>query len=170
MMSERQKLISFSTVVSFPFVKIRERDGSVVELALQRFFDFTYKRIDKKLFDSEETVRKAIMMGGGSPREYLRILQYANMFSDDNATVITTDALDKGILKLAAETSHYVSRNDLERLAILKTENESGRVVPFDNDWQMMLEKLIILEYNDGTYKRVNPIVEESQLYKQNVG
>jgi len=42
--------------------------------------------------------------------------------------------------------------------------------MPFDEDLQDLLEKLIILEYNDGTYKRVNPIVEESQLYKQYVG
>jgi len=42
-------------------------------------------------------------------------------------------------------------------------------VMPFDDDLQDLLEKLIILEYNDGTFKRVNPIVEESQLYKQYV-
>ncbi len=170
LMPERQKLISFSTVVSFPFVKIRERNGDIVEEAVQRFIEFTYKRIDEKLFDSAETVRKAILTGGGSPREYLRILEYANMFADDDAEVITLEALEKGIRKLAAETSQYVSTSDLEKLKTLKYSNEEGKVMPFDADWQNLLEKLIILEYNDGTYKRVNPIVEESQLYKQYVG
>jgi SpoVK/Ycf46/Vps4 family AAA+-type ATPase len=170
LMPERQKLISFSTVVSFPFVKIKERNGDVVEEAVQRFTEFTYKRIDEKLFDSPETVRKAILTGGGSPREYLRILEYANMFADDDAEVITLEALEKGIRKLAAETSQYVSTSDLEKLKTLKQSNEEGKVMPFDADWQDLLEKLIILEYNDGTYKRVNPIVEESQLYKQYVG
>jgi SpoVK/Ycf46/Vps4 family AAA+-type ATPase len=170
LMPERQKLISFSTVVSFPFVKIREKNGDVVENAVQRFMEFTYKRIDSKLFDSEETVRKAILMGGGSPREYLRILEYANMFANDDDQVITSEALEKGIRKLAAETSQYVSTADLEKLKTLKQSNEEGKVMPFDADWQDLLEKLIILEYNDGTYKRVNPIVEESQLYKQYVG
>ena len=170
LMPERQKLISFSTVVSFPFVKIRERNGDIVEEAVQRFVEFTYKRIDENLFDSPETVRKAILTGGGSPREYLRILEYANMFADDDAEVITLEALEKGIRKLAAETSQYVSTSDLEKLKTLKQSNEDGRVMPFDADWQDLLEKLIILEYNDGTYKRVNPIVEESQLYKQYVG
>lgn len=167
LMPERQKLIVFSTVVSFPFVKIRERNGDIVEKAVQRFIEFTYKRIDKKLFDSPETVRKAIMMGGGSPREYLRVLEYANMFTKDDDQVITIEALEKGIRKLAAETTQYVSTSDLEKLKTLKQANEKGEVMPFDTDWQDLLEKLIILEYNDGTYKRVNPIVEESQLYKQ---
>jgi SpoVK/Ycf46/Vps4 family AAA+-type ATPase len=170
LMPESQKLISFSTVVSFPFVKIREKNGDIVEEAIQRFFEFTYKRIDEKLFDSQETVRKAILMGGGSPREYLRILEYANMFTEDRDQVITIEALEKGIRKLAAVTSRYISTADLEQLKILKEKNDKGIPIPFDIDLQDLLEKLIILEYNDGTYKRVNPIVEESQLYKQYVG
>ena len=59
---------------------------------------------------------------------------------------------------------------DLKKLMALKQANEESKVMPFDAECQDLLEKLIILEYNDGTYKRVNPIVEESQLYKQNVG
>ena len=170
LMPEGRKLISFSTVVSFPFVKIREKNGDVVEKAVQRFMEFTFKRIDHKLFDNEETVRKAILMGGGSPREYLRILEYANMFANDDDQVITLEALEKGIRKLAAEASQYVSNADLEKLKTLKQSNDEGKVMAFDADLQDLLEKLIILEYNDGTYKRVNPIVEESQLYKQYVG
>jgi len=170
LMPESRKLLNFSKVVSFPFVKIREKNGDVVEKAVRRFIDFTYRRIDEKLFDSPETVRKAILTGGGSPREYLRILEYANMFANDDAKKITIEALEKGIQKLAAETSQYVSTADLEKLKTLKLSNQEGKVMPFDADCQDLLEKLIILEYNDGTYKRVNPIVEESQLYKQYVG
>lgn len=170
LMPEGRKLISFSTVVSFPFVKIREMNSEVVEKAVERFVEFTYKRIDKNLFDSPETVRKAILMGGGSPREYLRILEYANMYANDDDEVITLEALEKGIRKLAAEASQYVSTADLKKLKTLKLSNDEGKVIPFDADLQDLLEKLIILEYNDGTYKRVNPIVEESQLYKQYVG
>ena len=170
LMPEGRKLMNFSKVVSFPFVKIREKNGDIIEKAVQRFIEFTYKRIDENLFDSPETVRKAILMGGGSPREYLRILEYANMFSNDDDKVITAEALEKGIKKLAAETSQYVSSEDLTKLMALKQANEESKVMPFDAECQDLLEKLIILEYNDGTYKRVNPIVEESQLYKQNVG
>jgi hypothetical protein len=170
LMSERQKLISFSTVVSFPFVKIREKNGDIVDEAVQRFLEFTYKRIDASLFDSSETVFKAILTSGGSPREYLRILQYANMYSKDDDLLITIESLEKGIRKLAAETSQYLSDADLNKLIILKQSNEEGKLMPFDSDLQYLLEKLIVLEYNDGTYKRVNPIVEESELYKQYVG
>lgn len=170
LMPQTQKLLKFSTVVSFPFVKIRERNGDVVQEAMKRFEDFVYKRIDASLFDSAETVHKAILMGGGSPRELLRVLEYANMFADEDKDKIYLADLDKGIKKLAAQTSQFVSSKDLAKLKILKEANEKGKQVAFDEDWQDLLEKLIVLEYNDGTYKRVNPVVEASLLYKQDVG
>lgn len=167
---ETQKLAQLCTIVSFPFVKIRDRNGSFIEEAIARFEDFIYKRIDANLFDSPETVRKAILYGGGSPRELLRVLEYANWFADEDENKIYMKDLDRGIKKLAAQTSQYVSAKDLEKLKQLKEANEKGVPVTFDEEWQDLIEKLLVLEYNDGTYKRVNPILEASELYKYHVG
>jgi hypothetical protein len=165
-----QKLSQFSTVVSFPFVKIREKDGTIVEEAVKRFEEFVHRRINPDLFDSPETIREAILLAGGSPRELLRILSYANMYADEDINVIKREDMNKGAQKLANITAQYISENDFELLKVLKESNQSGRYIPFDDKWQDLLEKLIILEYNDGTYKRVNPVVELSPLYKQHVG
>lgn len=170
LMPQRQRLVSFSTVVSFPFVKIREKNGEVVEEAVKRFENFVSKRIDTNLFDNPETIREAILYGGGSPRELLRILEYANMYADEDTNQITRTNLDQAIKKLAAETTQYLSEHDLEKLRLLKEANEQNKLMAFDESWQDLLEKLILFEYNDGTYKRVNPIVEASPLYKQYVG
>lgn len=166
---ECQRLLSFSQVVSFPFVKIKERDGSIVEEALQRFQDFVYKRIDAALFDSPETVKQAILYGGGSPRELLRVLEFAALFADEDSNTIYLKDLEKGVQKLAAQTAQYVSKKDLTKLKELKEANDNNMPLAFDEEWQDLLEKLIVLEYNDGTFKRVNPIVEASALYKQYV-
>ncbi|HMX38890.1 MAG TPA: hypothetical protein PKD78_01140 [Saprospiraceae bacterium] len=167
---ETQRLAQLCTVIPFPFVKIRERDGSYIDKAIRRFEDFVYKRIDATLFDSPDTVRKAILHGGGSPRELLRILEYANLFADEDRNKITLEDLDKGIKKLAAQTAQYVSSKDLEKLKVLKNANEAGVPLTFDSEWQDLIEKLLVLEYNDGTYKRVNPILEASALYQHYVG
>jgi len=167
---ESQKLNQFSQVIPFPFVKIRERDGSPITEAISRFEEFVYKRIDASLFDSPETVKKAILYGGGSPRELLRILEYANLFADEDENKIYMKDLDKGIKKLAAQTSQYVSAKDLEKLKQLKEANEKNIPLTFDAEWQDLIEKLLVLEYNDGTYKRVNPILEASALYQYHVG
>lgn len=166
----RSTLLNFSQVLSFPFVKLKERNGSIVEAAVERFKEFVYKRIDQKLFDSEETVREAILASGGSPRELLRILEYANLFVGDIAQAISRADLDRGIKKLAAETAQYISKEDFERLKELKTANEANRVLAVDDEWLGLIERLVVMEYNDGTYKRVNPLVEASELYKQYVG
>ena len=171
LMPQAQRLKNeFSKVVSFPFVKIREKDGAENPAAIARFEEFVYKRIDKSLFDSPDTVKRAILFGGGSPHELLRVLEYANMYADEDAATITMNDLNKGIKKLAAVTSQYISKDDLAKLKELKDANQANFPIPFDDSWQDLLEKLIVLEYNDGSYKRVNPIVEESPLYKQHVG
>lgn len=170
LMSETQRLQQMNTVVSFPFVKIRERNGDIVQKAMDRFYEFVTKRISENLFDSPETIRKAILMGGGSPRELLRVLEYANLFADDNAGIITHADLEKGLKKLSAQTAQYVSKDDFEKLKTLKEDNEQNLPTATDETWQDLLEKLIVLEYNDGAYKRVHPIVEMSELYKRYVG
>jgi hypothetical protein len=149
---------------------LKEKNGTVVEEAIVKFEEFVYKRIDASLFDSADTVRKAILYGGGSPRDLLRILEYANMYADEDGDKIYLADLEKGIKKLAAATSQYISQDDLEKLKTLKEANDKGESLPFGTDWQRLLEHLIVFEYNDGTYKRVNPIIEESALYKQYVG
>lgn len=170
LMAQRQILLSFSEVVSFPFVKIKEKDGTIVAEAISKFEEFVYKRIDASLFDSPQTVRKAILYSGGSPRELLRILERANLYADEDGGKIYIKDLDKALTKLGRETAQYLSKPDLELLKILKEANEANEDLPFGNDWQGLLEKLIVLEYNDGSYKRVNPIIEDSSLYKQYVG
>jgi len=170
LMAETQKLQQLNTVVSFPFVKIRERNGDIVQEAADRFYEFVTKRINENLFDKPETIKHAVLMGGGSPRELLRILEYANLFADDDLGIITREAMDKGLKKLAAQTSQYVSEEDFKKLKVLKEDNINSLPTASDPSWQDLLEKLIIFEYNDGTYKRVNPVVEISELYKRYVG
>lgn len=170
LMSETKRLSDLNTVIPFPFVKIRERNGDLVEKAIERFRIFVEKRINPALFDSPETIRKAILMGGGSPRELLRVLEYASLYADDDLGKITIQALDKGLKKLAAQSSQYISEADFAKLKTLKERNEMGLLTATDDTWQELLEKIIILEYNDGTYKRVHPIIEMSELYKQYVG
>jgi hypothetical protein len=171
LMAESSRLMQRNEVVSFPFIKLREKDGRVCEEAVKVFEEFTYKRIDKALFDNaDDTVRNAILYGGGSPREYLRVLQFANMYADENKGVMDNAALEKGVSKLAAKTSQYITEEDLKQLKTLKDANVTQRPIPYGPEWQDLLEKLIVLEYNDGTYKRVNPVVEVSALYKEYVG
>ena len=170
LMRERQKIAQFSTIEAFPFVKLLQRDGTPIPAAIERFREFVDKRIDVALFESEAVVEKAILHGGGSPRELLRILENASFQADESKAKIDMPALDKALTRLGNQAAQYLTDDKLSKLKEISENNKNNRDTPFDDIIQEMLEDIIVMEYNDGSYKRVNPVVELSNLYRQYVG
>ena len=121
------------------------------------------------MIDSEQTVDKAIVNSGGSPRELLRILEYTAFYSDKQKGILTFAALEKAIKHLAADAARYLDEKDIAILKEIKVANQKGIPILFMEGLQDLLEKLVIFEYNQGSYKRVNPIVEQSDIYQHYV-
>lgn len=169
LMKEEQLIRSSGEVVTFPFIKIEERDGSEVREAFERFEEFVCKRVERSLFDSSETIHLAIRYSGGSPRQLLRIIEQATWELDTNASQITKEAVENAIEQMGNATARYLEPADFELLKAIKSDLELGNPIGFDSGIQSLLEKEIIFEYNDGTYKRVNPILEQSKLYRYRV-
>ncbi len=170
LMRERQKIAQFSTVEAFPFVKLLHRQGQQIKGAIDTFKEFVYKRIDVSLFENETVVEKAILHGGGSPRELLRILENASFQADESKGMIDEQSLDKALTRLGNQTAQYLTDEKLSKLKEISENNKNSLDTPFDDIIQEMLEDIIVMEYNDGSYKRVNPVVELSNLYRQYVG
>lgn len=169
LMNQRQSLNQFSSVEAFPFVKIVEKNETFNEAAFSRFREFVYKRIDQQLFESESIVNKAIKYSGGSPRELLRILEMTAFFVDDDVTTINEQALDKALDRLAKQTAQYISKEMFLKMKEIVDNNRQQKETEYDDVMQSLLEKTYVMEYNSGSYKRINPILELSNLYQQNV-
>lgn len=169
LMKEEQRIRQFGEIISFPFIKIKERDGSVCQNAIQLFEEFIEKRIDKALFENKKTIQLAVEYSGGSPRQLLRILEQANWFTNSEDGKITESNMRRAIEKLGNGIARYLEPNDFQILKSLKQDLENGNPIGFDSNIQNLLEKEIIFEYNDGTYKRVNPLLEVSKLYLYHV-
>lgn len=169
LMKERQHIRNFSEIVTFPSVKIKERDGTLVKEAVARFEDMVLKRVSEELFDSHETIRLAVEYSGGSPRQLLDIIQRAKWQADNEVGKITRQDMEKSIEKLGNELSLYLEHSDFELLKALKNDLDAGNPIGFDGAIQNLLEQGILFEYNDGTYKQVNPALELSKLYKHHV-
>ena len=170
LMRERQKIMQFSTIESFPFVKLFERNGDENAKSFDKFFEFVYKRVDEKLFESSKLVKDLIRLSGGSPRELLRILETSTFYADEKNGIINRQAFDKAAIRLANQTAQYLTEEEIEKLKEIRDNNKKGKDTTFDDTIQGLLENIIIMEYNDGTYKRANPIVELSNIYKQRIG
>lgn len=169
LMKEEQHIRHFSEIIAFPFIKLKERDGTTVTEAVALFEEFVYKRISPSLFDSPETVKEAIRYSGGSPRQLLRIIKQANWYTDETKGKITQQSMEKALDKLGNNMARYLEPGDFELLKRLKTDLEAGNPIGFNNDIQGLLEKEVLFEYNDGTHKSVNPLLERSKLYKHYV-
>ena len=169
LMRERGRLNQFAKVESFPFVRLVDRRGASVKEAITRFKEFIYNRIDKKLFESEELVEKVIELSGGSPRELLRILETTAFYADFDKGILDSQAFLKAINRLSNQASGYLTEKHLRKLKELKQKNEEGVEIPYDDVLQDLLENIIVMEYNDGNYKRVNPLIEFSKIYNEYV-
>ncbi len=169
LMKKRQILEQFSRVETFPFVRLYNKDGSEVEAAVDRFVQFVYKRIDKNLFENEAIVKEIIKYCGGSPRELLRILETTAFYADEEKGVIDSVALEKALARLSNKASQYLTEKQLALLRTLKENNAQDKETPFDDTMQELLENIIVMEYNDGNFKRVNPLVEISKIYRERV-
>jgi hypothetical protein len=165
LMKERQRLLSFAEVETFPFVKLREKDGTVCSEAYDKFREFVHKRIAHSLFASQEVVDTAIRYSGGSPRELLRILKQAKINVPVGGGQIDQAALDKALRRLANQTAQYITEAQWK---IVKTVAQRQQV-DWDSNVQELLEQIILMEYNDGNYKRPNPILELSDAYSQHI-
>jgi hypothetical protein len=169
LMKERQKISQFSAVESFPYVEIVDRQGQEIDAAFEAFKDFVYKRIDRSLFENDEVVHKAIRLGGGSPRELLRLLESAAFHADESKGKLDMACLLDAARRLANQAAQYLTHEKLQKLREIHEDNLKGRSSTFDELTGEMLEDIILMEYNDGSYKRVNPIIELSALYQQRV-
>lgn len=169
LMKERLKLGQYSQIESFPFVKVTNRDGTVHERALERFREFVYKRIDEQLFENEEIVNEMILLSGGSPRQLLQIIEKSKQLSDNRIGKITNEAFQEAKRRLVNDASRYLTTEKIDCLKQLKEAVSQGRKVTFEPVLEELLEDLIVMEYNDGNYKRVNPLIEVSEIYQQEV-
>lgn len=169
LMKEEQHILNFSEIITFPFIKILDRNGGMVQEAIQRFEEFVCKRVAPELFDSMETIHLTIRYSGGSPRQLLRIIEQAGWQADTNVGQITIENMQRAIEKLGNATARYLEPTDFAILKALKADLDEGNPIGFDSSIQNLLEKEIIFEYNDGTYKRVNPLLEISKLYQHRI-
>jgi len=168
LMTESKKIREDAEVITFPFVKVRESDGTVIEAALERFRHFVDCRVAPEVFENQSVVEEAILFSGGSPRELLRLLQHAAYQVLPGEAQINRASLLEAVEALGADARLNVA--ELELLKAVKRNVENGQPTPYMDGMQRLLENVTLMEYNDGNYKRVNPIVEHSSLYRSYVG
>ena len=152
--SKKINVRDFSTLISLPLITLDDK-------GIKKFKEFIYKRINKNLFIDETVVENIIKYGLGSPRETLQMIQNSYMIAQDD--IIDMKSVEDAKEKLSNEIVDYLSKEEIEVLNNIQNNED----ITYDEIIGELLSKKAILEYGDGTNKKINPIILENAKYQR---
>ena len=152
--SKKINVRDFSTLISLPLITLDDK-------GIKKFKEFIYKRINENLFDNEAVVEEIIKYGLGSPRETLQMIQDSYMLAQND--IIDTKSVLDAKEKLSNELVDYLTAKDIEVLNSIQNNED----ITYDGIIGELLSKKAILEYGDGTNKKINPIILENEKYQR---
>lgn len=148
--SEVSRLKEFASHISFPLITLDDNSK-------ERFKEFIYKRIEKKLFDSEQTVEKIIYYGAGSPRETLKIISNAYIQAEDE--IIDLKSVQDAQKSISKELMKYLDEKEISLLKQVYTKTK----IPFSDELAKLLIKKVLLDYENGLEREINPILLDNE-------
>ncbi|MDN5067548.1 hypothetical protein [Aliarcobacter butzleri] len=148
--SEVSRLKEFASHISFPLITLDENSK-------ERFKEFIYKRIEKNLFDSEDTVEQIIAYGAGSPRETLKIISSAYIQAEGE--IIDLKSVQDTQKSISEELMKYLDEKEI--LLLKQVYNKDN--IPFSDELAKLLIKKVLLDYDDGIERKINPILLDNE-------
>ena len=152
--SEVATLSNFSTPISFPLITLDEK-------GIEKFKKFIYKRVNENLFEDSTTVENIIKYGAGSPRETLKIIEESYIAAEGE--VIDDTSVIDAKNKISNEIVNYLTAEELEVLKEMKEKS----ITSYSPALASLMVKKVVLEYSDGSTKKINPIILENETYKK---
>lgn len=150
LLSNLQELKQYANHISFPLITLDNNSK-------ERFKEFIYKRIDKNLFENEEIVEKIIDYGAGSPRETLKIISSAYIEANDE--IIDLKSVQDAQKSISEELMKYLDEKEILLLKQVYNENK----IPFSDELAKLLIKKVLLDYEDGLEREINPILLDNE-------
>lgn len=147
---------------TLPMIKIIDpADDSRFEKGYEVLRDMVYRRADKGLFDSEDTVDFFIEHSGGCPRELLKLLHYAFLRTEKNG--FDRESAENAVLDLASDYKRILDSEDYK---ILKEIDDSTSHDSNSERVRYLLYNLALLEYNHRGWRRSHPVIRFLDGYK----
>lgn len=133
----------FSNIFKLPMIKIEEKDRNLNEAGYSAMREIIYKRADRALFDSKETVEYLITHSGGHPRDLLHLLIYA--FKNAERDQIDRPSAEMAVKELATDYRRTLSKQDFQLLCEIDNAPDETHNT---EDARKLLYHLALLEYN----------------------
>jgi energy-coupling factor transporter ATP-binding protein EcfA2 len=144
-----------------PMIKLTKKGGEQpFEPGYEVLREMVYRRMDRTLFDSPDTVRLLIAYSGGSPRELLKLLHYA--FLRTKGERLDRPAAEQAIADLATDYRRILDDEDYDLLYRI----DHSQIQPGSERVRWLLYNLALLEYNSYWW-RSHPVIRDLPGYRR---
>jgi hypothetical protein len=150
--------------IVLPMIKLEEQDGRPFPPGLAAMRELLLKRAPRSLFAGEAELDRLVVASGGHPRELLRLLKLCCELADDS---IDATVVGRAIAKLAGEYRYFLQPEDYQLLKSIDTTAINDGT---DQREQELLQRLALLQYNDGSWRRSHPVVRTLEGYQRASG
>lgn len=151
---------AYSDII-LPMIKLYLRDGSRWDAGWQAMRDMLLMRANRSLFPGDAEIDLLVDHSGGHPRELIALLRLACEYSESG--LLDADAIEKAINQHASDYRRFLSAEDYKLL--VKVDKQLAHDGNDPHTWQLMYS-LALLEYNDGSWRRSNPVVRRLEGYQ----
>jgi energy-coupling factor transporter ATP-binding protein EcfA2 len=153
----------FPRLYRLPMIKVEDKytRGKKDGAGYAALREIIYKRADRSLFDSEDTVDYLIEHSGGHPRDLLHLL--VNAFTKATGDLIDRDSVEAAVRELANDYRRILNREDFTLLCEIDSDPDQ---TPNSEQARKLLYNLALLEYNSFWW-RSHPVVRTLTGYKE---
>ncbi|MBI5185240.1 MAG: hypothetical protein HZA01_05885 [Nitrospinae bacterium] len=154
--------------VTFPMIKINNRDGSPSKEGRDILEAIVGKRMDLSLMDGDAR-KLALEKSGGNIRDLFKIIENASMAGKSKKeSTIKRDKIEYGIDKVKADYNRTivdVNESGFEVTAsalyerLVKIHRDNNKILEMDNPILVLLNTQAVLEYNGRQWFDIHPIV-----------
>ena len=154
---------NFDHIFKLPMIKMEDKDSHVKDSAgHSAMMEIVYRRADKALFDSEETVKYLVDHSGAHPRDLLHLLIYAFKYAEED--LIDRHSAEAAVKELATDYRRILSKEDFQLL--WEIDNAAPDDTQHSEEALRLLYNLALLEYN-AYWWRSHPVVRTLPGYKE---
>jgi len=164
MLSENGVLGQHFSLVRLPMIKLAEKGASEanpeVLAQLRQLID---RRMDRSLFENEDSLDYLIWHSGGHLRDLIRLMSLSLNLTMGKQK-ITRAIADEAIKQLSSDYRRLILQDDYELL--VEIDKEGTEFTPTSETTRKLLYDLVLLEYNSYWWQ-THPVVRTLPAYQQ---
>jgi len=164
MLSESGVVRQHFSIVRLPMIKLAEKGTTEAKPeVLKQLRELVYRRMDRRLFDGEDTLDYLIWHSGGHLRDLIRLM-HLSLSETMGKKKINMEIASEAIKQLSSDYRRLILQDDYKLL--VEIDQHGSDYTPTSDTTRKLLYDLVLLEYNSYWWQS-HPVVRTLPAYQQ---